>query len=277
MYTNENENQFGTDFSGIPALDDTQGLTDFLNNEALAAQGLNSANTEPQEPAQKTEVSTQPTQPAAPQFTKEQLAELSSKVDALNKQLSTTRAASQAAPVRQGNSGYTPQEQTFITTALQRGYSLEQINQVIAQHRAQSGVTPNKANAIEQRIAAVEQFLQTQQYQQAEAAFINKATSFGNKWGLTDADIEVFATEALKHGINIAMENVDLDMVFRAVYPEQYAIRSQRMTPTNASQIYGGNSIPEGNRAQASRTEDAYVEAFLRSAMPNQYGMLNKK
>ena len=73
------------------------------------------------------------------------------------------------------------------------------------------------------------------------------------------------------------MPNVDLETVFKAVYPEQYAIRIQRMSPTNTSQIYGGTSIPEGNRALASKAEDAYVEAFLKQTMPNQYGMLNKK
>jgi hypothetical protein len=49
------------------------------------------------------------------------------------------------------------------------------------------------------------------------------------------------------------------------------------MAPTNSSQIYGGTSIPEGNRTATSKLEDAYVENFLKGAMPNQYGMLNKK
>ena len=49
------------------------------------------------------------------------------------------------------------------------------------------------------------------------------------------------------------------------------------MTPTNSPQIYGGTSIPESSRANAAKAEDAYVEAFLKGAMPNQYGMLNKK
>ena len=105
---------------------------------------------------------------------------------------------------------------------------------------------------------------------------INKLTDFGNKWGLSEQDLVTFGNTALdQFGINIAQVK-DLEAAFRAVYPEQYQIRLQRMTPNQSSQIYGGTAIPEGTRAQAARAEDAYVEAFLKSHMPN-YDAFNKK
>lgn len=269
----ENEHELNPNFSDIPALGDTQGLENYLNNEALASQGLTpvpQTETPQENPETTTETSG---------FTKEQLTELVQKVDAINAQLGQSRAQQTQQPqqqpytTQQRNAGYTAQEQQFIAAALQKGYTLDQINQVITQRRTQTPAQTDMAR----RIDAMEQYLRSQQYQQAQDAFVSKVSTFGDKWGLSDSDLETFANEALKHGINIAMENVDLEMVFRAVYPQQYAIRSQRMTPTNTSQIYGGTSIPEGNRANASRLEDQYVESFLRGKMPNQYGMLNKK
>lgn len=270
---NENENQT-PNFSDIPALGDTQGLENYLNNQQLAAQGLTPAQpAQPAAPAATqpaTQPAAQPTAPETPQFTKEQLAAIVQNIDNINNQLGQRQAQRQPVPGASG-SGYSAQEQQFIQAALQRGYSLDRINAVIMQKRAQAGGYGNNSQ-LEQRIAQMEQFLKTEQYRQAQNAFIDKATNFANKFGLSDADVEVFANEALKHGINIAMNNVDLEMVFRAVFPEQYAIRSQRMTPTSASQIYGGTSIQESTRASASKAEDAYVEAFLKNAMPNQYG-----
>lgn len=265
-------NEYENNFSDIPALGDTEGLENYLNNETLASQGL--------APVPQTETPTENPETTTPEtsgFTKEQLAELVQKVDAINAQLGQSRAQQQQHVAQQQaqaqGAGYSAQEQQFIAAALQRGYGLDQINQVIMQRRASNPQTANMAR----RIDAMEQYLRSQQYQQAQDAFVSKVSTFGNKWGLSDTDLETFANEALRHGINIAMDNVDLEMVFRAVYPEQYAIRSQRMTPTNSSQIYGGTSIPEGNRANASKLEDQYVESFLRGKMPNQYGMLNKK
>ena len=280
---NENEQTFTPDFSDVPALGDTQGLENYLNNAALAAQGLptdaQAAASQQAQPTQPTEgaATTPAQQPAGPaiapqaqQFTPEQLTEIANRVAAIQAQ---TRAPQRAPQV---SGGYTPQEQTFIAEALRRGYNLDQINQTIMQRRVANGGNPQNA-AVEKRVAEIEQFLRSQQYLQAQNAFIEKANSFASKWGLSDADLETFANEALKHGINIADEKVDMEMVFRAVYPQQYAIRSQRMTPTNASQIYGGTSIPEGNRANASKVEDQYVEAFLKGTMPNQYAASNKK
>ena len=282
---NENDQTFTPDFSDVPALGDTQGLENYLNNAALASQGLPTdtqpaATVQQEQPVQPTATAqTTPAQPAGPaitpqtqQFTPEQLAEIANRVAAIQAQTGVQQKVPQATV-----GGYTQQEQAFINAALRRGYNLAQINQTIMQNRAKNGVVTPQSNAMEQRITEIEQFLRSQQYLQAQNAFIAKANSFASKWGLSDADLETFANEALKHGINIADEKVDMEMVFRAVYPQQYAIRSQRMTPTNASQIYGGTSIPEGNRANASKIEDQYVEAFLKGTMPNQYAASNKK
>ena len=283
---NENDQTFTPDFSDVPALGDTQGLENYLNNAALASQGL-PTDTQPAATTVQQEQSVQPTattqttpaQPAGPaiapqtqQFTPEQLAEIANRVAAIQAQTGIQQKVPQST-----TGGYTQQEQAFINAALRRGYNLTQINQTIMQNRAKNGIVTPQSNAMEQRITEIEQFLRSQQYLQAQNAFIAKANSFASKWGLSDADLETFANEALKHGINIADEKVDMEMVFRAVYPQQYAIRSQRMTPTNASQIYGGTSIPEGNRANASKIEDQYVEAFLKGTMPNQYAASNKK
>ena len=272
------------DFSDIPALDDAQGLENFLNNEMLAAQGLQPQETSAQQaapaaqqPAATTTTTTTPTSNTGVSgdtitLTREQLnAILASRGQA---PAANTASARPVTPTQPRGSGYSAQDQAFIAKALQQGYTLEQINNFFVQQRGQAGrIDP----VLEQRLTQVEQYLKTQEYKQAETAFVNKLSEFGNKWGLSEQDLVNFGNTALQKGINIAVGNIDLETVFRAIYPEQYAIRSRRMTPTNSSQIYGGTSIPEGSRANAAKAEDAYVEAFLKGAMPNQYGMLNKK
>jgi hypothetical protein len=282
MFDNENNITQTPDFSDIPALGDTQGLETFLNNEMLAAQGLQPQETpaaQPAQPADPAAITPATPAPAAGgggdtiTLTREQLnAILASRGQA--PAATNPAQARPATPVQTRNSGYSAQDQAFIVKALQQGYSLEQINNFLVQQRGQAGrIDP----VLEQRLAQVEQYLKEQEYTQAETAFINKLSDFGNKWGLSEQDLVTFGNAALQKGINIAVGNIDLETVFRAVYPKQYAIRSRRMTPTNSSQIYGGTNIPEGSRANAARAEDAYVEAFLKGAMPNQYGMLNKK
>lgn len=274
------------DFSDIPALGDTQGLENFLNNQNLQAQGLQP--TQPQPAAQPAQPAAQPTpeQPAQGlqgasngQVTREDITNILKKIDEINARTAAPAApTAPAAPSAQSKAPaftYTDQERNFVINAMQRGYSLEQINQVIMQRRNQNGF--GQGNALEQRMNNLEQYLRTQEYKQAEAAFIDRLSAFGNKFGLSEQDLVTFGNAAIEKGINIAMPNVDLETAFRAIYPEQYAIRIQRMTPTNTSQIYGGTSIPEGNRASAAKAEDAYVDAFLKQTMPNQYGMLNKK
>jgi hypothetical protein len=279
METNDNVPQQTPDFSGIPALGDEKGLEDFLNNETLTSQGLMA----PQEtPSQPTGQATQPAQqaasaaiPPAPEsggdgtitLTKEQL-------NAILASRGQAPAAVQAQHPQPRASGYSAQDQAFIARALQQGYTLEQINDFFVRQRGQSG---RMDPTLERRLSQVEQYLKTQEYRQAETAFVNKLADFGSKWGLSEQDLVNFGSTALQKGINIAVDNVDLETVFRAVYPEQYAIRSRRMSPTNSSQIYGGTSIPENGRANASKMEDAYVEAFLKGAMPNQYAASIKK
>lgn len=297
-----NQNIPASDFSDIPALGDVKGLEAYMNNQALAAQGL------PVQPAAPAAQPTVPaTQPAAttvqgaqggqpaPQPAAQPAAAPSVTPDASGNvtlsreqyaallagrglpqqpaQPTVPQAQVQAQPVQQAATRtpmYSAQEQAFISKALAQGYSLDQINRYLAGRSAQSNPV------MEQRIAQVEQYLKQQEYKAAETAFVNKLSSFGDKWGLSEADLVTFGNEALKHGINIAGENVDLETVFRAVYPDQYSIRLRRMTPTPTSQIYGGTSIPEGNRATAAKVEDAYVEAFLKGAMPNQYAAFKK-
>jgi BMFP domain-containing protein YqiC len=271
-------------FSDIPALGDTQGLENFLNNQNLQAQGLQPVEEQPTEqpaanPAQPAAQSA--AAPASNNVTREDLTNILKKLDEINArtnpQAQTQPAAAQPTPAARQPFTYTDQERNFVVNAMQRGYSLDQINQVIMQRRMQNGYAPQQNNALEQRMQNLEQYLRTQEYKQAEAAFVDKLSAFGDKFGLSEQDLVTFGNAALSKGINIAMPNVDLETAFRAIYPEQYAIRIQRMTPTNTSQIYGGTSIPEGNRASAAKAEDAYVEAFLKQTMPNQYGMLNKK
>lgn len=290
----ENDNNF----SDIPALDDVQGLENYLNNQALAAQGLPvQQQAQSQQQAQPTQQQAQPAaQPAANpaqpaqqqaqglpqgQITREDLAKIMQKVDEINNRVAQNPVAGgQPQAQRQQQSfTYTDQERNFVINAMQRGYSLDQINQVIMQRRAQAGGYGfnQQNNALEQRMNNLEQYLRSQEYRQAEAAFIDKLTAFGSKFGLSENDLVTFGNAAAAKGINIAMPNIDLETAFRAIYPDQYAIRIQRMTPTNTSQIYGGTSIPESNRVAAAKAEDAYVDAFLKQAMPNQYGMLNKK
>lgn len=291
-----------SNFSDIPALGDEQGLNTFLQNEALAAQGIQPVTEQPAAqqgtspaPANAPAASTAPVQPTgaqapaasngqvppiAPigsaqpaggvQLTPEQLAQIAAKVQTMN----TTPSVAQR-PVVQS---YTEQERAFINQALAQGYGLDQINATIMRHRAGTNPTVSNQNAaLTQQVEQIKQYLQNQEYQNAQNAFITKLSSFGDKFGLSEQDLVTFGNEAMKKGINIALPNVDFETVFRAVYPDQYRIRMQRMTPTNASQIYGGTSIPEsGNRAAASRMEDAYVDSFLKQAMPNQFQM-NKK
>lgn len=295
------ENQ-ATNFSDVPSLDDTAGLNAFLEQEQMAAQGIQpqpapAATPATGEPTTGTPAPAAGSQPAVGQpatgapatgtpagtpnagglnlkgldqggLTQEQLAQIMTNLQSINQKLGNQPA--QGTP-NAPQTGYTDQERAFINAALARGYSLDRIQATIMQRRGAAVPNANANAAMEQRMANLENYLRTQEYKAAETAFIDRLSTFGNKFGLSEQDLVTFGNAALSKGINIAMPNVDLETVFRAVYPEQYRIRMQRMSPTNASQIYGGTSIPEGNRAAASRMEDAYVEQFMKQAMPN-YG-----
>jgi hypothetical protein len=101
-------------------------------------------------------------------------------------------------------------------------------------------------------------------------------TTFGDKFGLSENDLVTFGNKAMTMGINLTTVT-DVESVFRAVYPEQYAIRSQRIANNPTSHIYGGASTPEAPRAATSKLEDAYVDNFLKQAMPNQFNTFPNK
>ncbi len=277
MYLNENQ------FSDIPALGDVEGLNDYMNNEQLKNLGI------PNQPA-PTDVppSAQPVAPVAgtnepqpqpqplgnenqgqdpnPTVSRAEFDELVQTMKGIQASLSQ-RQAPQAQQPAQRQASYTPQQLRFINEALARGYSMEQIMATLQQNAGQ--------DAISKRVNDMENYLRQQRYEQAKTAFIDRMTEFGNKWGLSEQDLSTFGHAALKLGINVATVT-DLEAVFRAVYPEQYAIRMQRMQNTPSSQIYGGTNMPESNRTMASRAEDAYVENFLAHTMPNMYNTSKK-
>lgn len=264
-------------FSGIPALGDEQGLETFMNNAALDNMGIGNDPTpaalqvqtpaqvqpEPATPAQPAQV-----QPQAPQFTAEQVAQ----IIAQNQQLIQQNAQRQAQPqTAQPNSPYTPQQAAIIKQLIDRGVPIERIQAALNGNAAQNAAQ----NAVMQRLANMEAYLQQQQYVAAQNEFIDKMTTFGDKFGLSEADLVTFGNKAMSMGINLTTVS-DVEAVFRAVYPDQYAIRSQRIAGASSTPIYGGSSTPEAPRAATARMEDAYVEQFLRSSMPNQYGMQTK-
>lgn len=260
-------------FSGIPSLNDEQGLEQYMQNAQTENFGFNSQipaalqQQEPQEPAAATQTqeTTPAPAPAAPTFTSEQVAQI---VNRLQAQQPAQQPARQTAP--QG-AAYTPQQAAMIKQLVDRGVPLERIMASLNGNRQQAAAQQNLLN----RLQGIENYLQQQQYQAEETNFINKMTSFGDKYGLSEAELVTFGNRAMAMGINLVNVS-DVEAVFRAVYPEQYAIRSQRIAGNTASQIYGGASAVETPRAASSKLEDAYVDAFLKQAMPNAYGMRSK-
>ena len=273
-----NENQF----SGIPSLGDVEGLNNYMNNEQLKSLGITNQpapqDVQPSnqpvapQPAGTNEPQPQPLgddnqgQDPNPTVSRAEFDELVQTMKSIQTSLSQRQAPQAQQPV-QRQAAYTPQQLQFINAALARGYSMEQIMATLQQNAGQ--------DAISKRVNDMENYLRQQQYEQAKTAFINRMTEFGNKWGLSEQDLSTFGYAALKLGINVATVT-DLEAVFRAVYPEQYAIRMQRMQNTPSSQIYGGTNMPESNRTMASRAEDAYVENFLAHTMPNMYNTSKK-
>ena len=275
-------------FSGIPALGDTAGLEAYMT-EQTAAQVTNDTGIPAALQLQDTDVQIDtgapapvatpaapatpaPAQPAtAPTYTSEQVQEIIA-----NMQAQQARAMQQSAIQRQQQQAaqrpaYTPAQAAIIKQLIDKGVPFERIAEAMNAGRANA----NQQNALAARLQAIEQQLQAQQYAAEEQAFINKMTEFGDKFGLSEADLVTFGNAAYAKGINVA-QVTDLESVFRALYPEQYAIRVQRMSNASTSQIFGGSSVPEMPRAAASKVEDQYVESFLKHSMPNQYGMTRK-
>lgn len=268
-------------FSGIPALDDNAGLEQFVNNTTLTDMGLanptvppalqiNSAAAGQTDPAQdpiETPANPNPT----PQYTSEQISQIIARNQQLEEQAQASQRQVQQSQIRQNQAVYTPQQINIMKQLLDRGVSLERIQQALNGNRQQP-----QNNATMQRLQNIEQYLQNQQYLAEQNAFVEKMTTFGDKFGLSEQDLVTFGNKAYSMGINLTTVN-DVEAVFRAVYPEQYAIRSQRITGAPTSQIYGGASTPEAPRATTSKLEDAYVDNFLKQAMPNQYSMFPNK
>lgn len=261
-------------FSGIPALDDTAGLESYMNNDTLANMGVNNDNTPAALQMQSDEPPTSVTAPSVegnpdvPQYTSEQVAQIVARNQQLEAQVAQANVQPQQQPIR---NSYTPRQAAIIKDLIDRGVPLERINAALNRTQAEQFAQ----NQLAQRLANLEGYLQRQQYEAAQNEFVNKMTTFGGKFGLTENDLVTFGNKAMSMGINLTTVS-DVEAVFRAVYPEQYAIRSQRMAGSSASQIYGGSSAAETPRASASKLEDAYVEQYLKHAMPNLYNMNTK-
>lgn len=270
-------------FSGIPSLDDEAGLENYMNTETLGNLGFGSDNTpaalQTQDPAPAPAPAAAPTQeptpaapatPAAPQYTADQIAQIIARNQQLEAQMAQNNVPQRAPQTPQ--SAYTPQQANIIKQLIDKGVSLDRI-QAALQGRTQNNAAQAQLAA---RLANLEGYLQNQQYIAAQNEFVDKMNAFGGKFGLSEADLVTFGNKAMSMGINLT-EVSDVEAVFRAVYPEQYAIRSQRISGNSSSQIYGGSAVAEATRASAAKLEDAYVDQFLRNAMPNQYGMYAKK
>ena len=264
IYLKEGEIMPNNDlFSDIPALGDEQGLENLLNQQTLADMGVQP--TQEPEPAQEPA----PAQ-AQPTYTNEQIQQIIARNQQLESQFAQqpTQQPVQRQQVSQ-TQGYNPQQIAIINKLLASGMTIEQINSELNKRRS------NVANpAVMQRIQALEQHIQQQQYEAAANAFEQKMLAFGEKFGLSEQELVLFGETALSKGINVTQ--ADLETAFRAVYPEQYALRMQRITNNSTAPIYGGVSVSEAPRAQVSKLEDAYVDSFLRGAMPNQYNMFKK-
>lgn len=275
-------------FSGIPALDDAAGLEQYVNNSTLTDMGLGNPTVpaalqtqdtaQPAAPAQDIDPTSAPATPAAsaPQYTADQV----SQIIARNQQLEAraaqvAQAQARAQQSQAAGSAYTPRQAAIIKQLIDRGVPIERIQQALNGNRQQAA----QQTAVMQRLQQVEAYLQNQQYVAEQNAFIDKMTTFGDKFGLSEDDLVTFGNAAMAKGINLTTVHTsdDVEAVFRAIYPEQYAIRSQRLAGANTSYIYGGASTPETPRAAAAKLEDAYVDSFLRQSMPNQYSQFSQK
>lgn len=270
-------------FSGIPSLDDDQGLAQYLEQQTVSQ--FDNGNEIPNALQQTNSnegndnVSNNATQPQVQSngttYSAEQVQNIINTIHQQYAQQTQRQAAPQAQPQRQVQQAptYSQAELNAINQMLSRGYSLEQVLAAVQNNRAKTGV--QRDPALVQKINNIEQYLYNQQYKAEQTAFIDKMTAFGNRLGLSENDLVTFGNAALAQGINLI--NVpDVEMVFKMIYPEQYAIRTQRMSNTQTSQIYGGTSVPETNRALNEKAMDAYVDSFLKRSMPNQYGMQRK-
>lgn len=251
-------------FEGIPSLDDQQGLENYMNNQALDRMGLNN-NTpsmlQPDENVDNQNIQQQPqTQPT---YSQDEINRIIAENNAYKAQLE--QAQYQAQQPQQPQPTYTPQQLALIKQALDRGIPLDRINQALSQNRQQSQIM--------QKINNLEQYMAQKEYQVAQNQFVEKMQTFGAKFGLSESDLVTFANTALSKGINL-INTPDVEIIFRSLYPDQYAIRMERIKAT-PSAIYGGGSIGQTPQENDKRI-DAYVEYFLHQRMPNQYNKFKR-
>ena len=277
-------------FSGIPSLNDDTGLQTYLNNQQLTNLGI--SNTEVETSAQGQQPVVQPTtqpgqsaQPVAQPTVQEQPtlqgagytvedvnrilarnAELEKQVNAMARPTTPTTFTPTRTTVTTPTPRYSANQINLIKQALDQGATIEQIQAALSRKPAQDGTSKELLD----KVNAIENYLQQSAYDKAQTEFVNKLTAFGDKFGLSENDLVVFGNTALAKGINIAQVS-DLESVFRAIYPEQYAIRVQRMQHTPTSQIFGGSTMFINPTAMSEQAADNYVEGFLKGAMPNQY------
>lgn len=277
-------------FSGIPSLNDDTGLQTYLNNQQLTSLGI--ANTEVETSAQGQQPVVQPTtqpgqsaqsvaQPTVQEqptlqgagYTVEDVnrilarnAELEKQVNAMARPTTPTTFTPTRTTVTTPTPRYSANQINLIKQALDQGATIEQIQAALSRKPAQDGTSKELLD----KVNAIENYLQQSAYDKAQTEFVNKLTAFGDKFGLSENDLVVFGNTALAKGINIAQVS-DLESVFRAIYPEQYAIRVQRMQHTPTSQIFGGSTMFINPTAMSEQAADNYVEGFLKGAMPNQY------
>ena len=251
----QNENQFEV----IPSLDDTEGLQNYLNQENLNNMGLTGQQPQMLQPEDiKNSTPSVEPQPQQQGYTQEQIAQIIAENEAYRTRLQQQQQFAQAQP--QQKPVYSPQQAELIKRAIDRGIPLERIIQALGQNSAQNQVL-QKLNSLEARLAQ-------RDYEEAQNAFVTKMQDFGTKFGLSESDLVTFANTALSKGINL-INTPDVESIFRAIYPDQYAIRMQRINST-PSTIYGGGSIGQTPQ-EGNRQIDAYVENFLKQRMPNQY------
>lgn len=261
-------------FENIPSLGDVQGTADYV------AQMNQPEVQQPELPRvmqqmQQDQGGQEPQGNPAQGYTQEQInqileqnKQLQSQMSQFQAQLAQQNQAQRVQPQQQNQyqrsqNAYTPQQQQIIMELVRRGVPMERIQAALSQG-AQN-------NALANRVNDIERFLQEQVYNQARDAFVDKMTTFGDKFGLSEEDLVQFADNALQNfGINLA-DAKDVEAVFKLVYPDQYAIRMQRINGAGASRIYGGANIAESPRMVSDKAVDAYVDAFLKGAMPNQY------
>lgn len=273
-------------FSDIPGLSDENGFNQFMENQSASQQQSDGGIpplTQPVQPTGTDQGSTDQPDTQPQDNTTQEPTYTAAQVQQIIASLQAQQVQQRAQPVRQPqvqpqiqprSSAYSQQEINAINGMLARGYSLEQVLQAVQNNRARQGA-PTRDPAILDKINQIERYLANQQYQTEQNAFVSKMNDFGSKFGLSEQDLVTFGNAAMAQGINLI--NVpDVEIVFKALYPEQYAVRMQRMSNTPTSQIYGGQSVAEAPRAQVSKAEDAYVENFLKRSMPNQYGMQRK-